>query len=66
MKGLFKELEDQIKDCSVCGTDPDDWKECGCQQDGFNEGIKKAIEIIERKIKENTEDCKESKVYKKK
>lgn len=53
--GIFKELEDQIKDCKICGG-PSDVRECGCQQDGFNQGIKKAIEILEKHINDNQND----------
>lgn len=37
----------QNKVCSCCGDiDKAGWKECGCDQEGFNRGIEKAIEMF--------------------
>jgi len=37
----------QNKICSCCGDlEKAGWKECGCDQEGFNRGIEKAIEMF--------------------
>lgn len=53
---VLKKLKEQIKSkCNICGNIEDSqWKDCGCYQEGFNDGIKKSIEFLS----DNTLDIK--------
>ncbi len=49
MDEIIKELKSLIEDCETCKNAS--WKECGCSQEGFNDGINKAILLIEGHVK---------------
>ncbi len=53
LEDLIKSLEKEINTCNVCGPNPS-WKECGCEQEGYNAGINTAIKIIQAEIKKNS------------